>query len=188
VALIGLRIDKLTVTLVGTVQDAGAALKLKNHREMLPAIPPQARDPERPCHHYVAKTLRNVLLTETDQFAHSSTEKKRMAPWARTSHFLLTRRDRIAWDLANLHTLILRGGVQIQAHQYSTPNVMISLLDRGFPADFACAVRHGAMSRDNLRDVKSNMLEIRRNSQSIVLQSYPRPRAVNLRGWCKVFS
>jgi hypothetical protein len=139
VALIGLRLDKLTVPLDGIVQEAGVVPRLKN-QENAPAVLSPARDPERQWHHYIAETLRNVLLTEIDQFAYPNTSKERLAPWTRSSQFVLAQRVVITWDLANLPTLILRRGVQFQAHQYPTFNMMISVLSRDYPADFACAI------------------------------------------------
>ncbi|KAH7071441.1 hypothetical protein BKA63DRAFT_578679 [Paraphoma chrysanthemicola] len=152
-ALKKLYLDKLTVMIKGTAEEARASLKLKKFGPVLSASLPQARDPDKPWLQYIAATLKQVL-NDIAQFAYLDTGQRRCRSWSEETHAVFARKIIVAWNFTvRSDAACERAEERLEGRTHEFPKFEEDLmtLRNELPKDHVFAHRYELMSRDALR-------------------------------------
>lgn len=148
-----LYLDKLTIMIRGTSDEARASLKLKKFAPVLPSFLPQARDPGKPWLHYIAATLKQVL-NNIAQFVYLNTGQRRCRPWSEETHAVLARKIIVAWDFTVCSTTaceLAEKRLQGRTYEFSKFERDLMTVRNELPEGHVFAHRYELMSRDALR-------------------------------------
>ncbi|KAH7079676.1 hypothetical protein FB567DRAFT_631456 [Paraphoma chrysanthemicola] len=149
-ALKNLYLDKFTVMIRGTSDEARASLELKKFPALLPAFLPQARDLDKPGLYYIAATLGEVL-NDIARFAYFNA---RCRPWSEETHAVLARTIIVAWDFtmySNIACEPTEGRLKGRTHEFPRFEKDLMTLRNELPADHVFAHGYELMNRDALR-------------------------------------